>query len=35
MPPFEGTGDGEAADLLPVSSRLLVAHEEVLVIDAG
>ena len=35
LPALERPRDGGAADLLPVSPRLLVAHDEVLVIDAG
>ena len=32
---LERTGNGGAADLLPIGPGLLIAHEEVLVIDAG
>ena len=35
LPALERTGNGEAADLLPVGPRLLIAHDEVLVVDAG
>ena len=33
--PFQRTGDGSSADLLPIAPGLLVAHEEVLIVDAG
>ena len=34
LPALERTGDRGAADLLPIAARLLVAHEEVLIVDA-